>query len=138
MPIIYVARWKSIIMKKTLSESNILIIDDSRTSVVLIKQQLIALGAKREQVFSSTDCKQAINMIESSFFDLLIVDYHLEQTLTGFELTSILINNKLINHKVGILIISSDTKQGTVLTALSGSARHFISKPIQTKSLEKS
>ena len=122
-------------MKKTLSESNILIIDDSRTSIVLIKQQLIALGAKREQVFSSTDCKQAINMIESSFFDLLIVDYHLEQTLTGFELTSILINNKLINHKVGILIISSDTKQGTVLTALSGSARHFISKPIQTKSL---
>lgn len=113
----------------------VLIVDDSRTSIILIKQQLNALGFSQDNLYSALTCVDAIKSIEVHSFDVLIIDYHLEQALTGFELVTILYRNRMIRDKIGILIISGDARQETVLTSLSGKVRHFISKPIQTKAL---
>ncbi len=117
------------------SELKVLIVDDSKTSAILVKQQLVGLGLIHTNLYTATHCEEAIELLNNHYFNVIIVDYHLEQTLTGFEFSSILYRNRLINDKVAVLIISGDSRQETVLTALSGRVRHFITKPIQTNAL---
>ncbi|MGF1753837.1 response regulator [Vibrio makurazakiensis] len=118
-----------------LNDINILIIDDSKTSSMLIKQQLVSLGIAHERVSSVSSYQETIKIVGTRHYDILIMDYHLEQTLTGHELTTLLYKNNFINETTGVLIISGDSRQETVLTSLSGKVKHFITKPINTKAL---
>ncbi|KNH13058.1 chemotaxis protein CheY [Vibrio lentus] len=115
----------------------VLIVDDSKSATILIKQQLVGLGIPHRNVFIATNYQQAIKAVESHSFHVLLIDYHLEQSFTGFELLGILYRNRLIDHTVAIILLSGDMRQETVLTALSGEAHHFISKPINTLALGK-
>ncbi|MBW3698201.1 response regulator [Vibrio sp. T187] len=118
-----------------LNEINILIIDDSKTSSMLIKQQLAGLGIKHNNIVTVTSYQETIKAVGLRHYDILIMDYHLEQTLTGHELATLLYKNRLIDTSTGVLIISGDSRQETVLTSLSGKVKHFITKPIKTKDL---
>ncbi|OLQ93516.1 hypothetical protein BIY22_03215 [Vibrio panuliri] len=118
-----------------LTSLKVLIVDDSSTALLLIKQQLVSLGVLHEHVVSVERYQDAIKAMETHQFDVLILDYHLEQHLTGFELAMLLHRNRLIGDSTGVLIISGDARQETVLTALSGKVRHFITKPLSNTSL---
>jgi len=96
---------------------------------------MVSLGYRQEQIIAVTSYQEAIKAVEVRHYDVLIMDYHLEQSITGYELTTLLFNNRLINDSTGILIISGDSRQETVLTSLSGRVKHFIMKPIKTKDL---
>ena len=111
---------------------SILIVDDSKSATILIKQQLVSLGISHDKIYIATDYRQAIRAVERHTLDVLLIDYHLEQTFTGFELLGILYRKRLIDHTVATILLSGDMRQETVLTALSGEAHHFISKPIKT------
>ncbi|WP_372385117.1 response regulator [Vibrio sp. BS-M-Sm-2] len=115
----------------------VLIVDDSKSATILIKQQLSSLGISHDCIFIATDYRQAIRAVETHSFHVLLIDYHLEQSFTGFELLGILYRNRLIDHTVATILLSGDMRQETVLTALSGEAHHFISKPIHTQMLGK-
>ncbi len=119
------------------SDLRVLIVDDSKSATILIKQQLASLGITRDNIFIANDYRQAIKTIERHSFHVILIDYHLEQSFTGFELLGILYRNRLIDHTVATILLSGDLRQETVLTALSGEAHHFISKPINTQSLGK-
>ncbi|NLS12045.1 response regulator [Vibrio sp. SM6] len=127
---------ESLVIKGRATELKVLIIDDSRPAAVLVRQQLVSMGLHRDNVYSVVRYEDALPLLDKYFFHLLIIDYHLEQALNGFELVSVLHQNRRLNDKVGILIISGDATQQTVLTALSGKVKHFISKPIKTRHLE--
>lgn len=114
---------------------SILIVDDSKSATILIKQQLVSLGISRDKIYIATDYRQAIKAVERHTLNVLLIDYHLEQTFTGFELLGILYRKRLIDHTVATVLLSGDMRQETVLTALSGEAHHFISKPIKTPML---
>ncbi|ANU38088.1 response regulator [Vibrio scophthalmi] len=118
-----------------LKDMRVLIVDDSSTALLLIKQQLIALGVNHEQIITVERYQNAIKAIETHQFDVLILDYHLEQHLTGYELAMLLYRNRLISDTTGVLMISGDARQETVLTALSGKVRHFVTKPLSNTSL---
>lgn len=118
-----------------LDEINILIVDDSKTSSMLIRQQIVSLGVKYDAIESVTSYQETIKAVGLRHYDLLIMDYHLEQSLNGHELTTLLYKNRLIDSSTGVLIISGDSRQETVLTSLSGKVKHFISKPIKTQDL---
>ncbi|CDT69002.1 Conserved hypothetical protein [Vibrio coralliirubri] len=115
----------------------VLIVDDSKSATILIKQQLSSLGISHDCIFIATDYRQAIKAVETHSFHVLLIDYHLEQSFTGFELLGILYRNRLIDHTVATILLSGDMRQETVLTALSGEAHHFVSKPINTQTLGK-
>ncbi|MGF1745099.1 response regulator [Vibrio minamisatsumaniensis] len=115
----------------------VLIVDDSKSATILIKQQLSSLGIAHDCISIATDYRQAIKAVERHYFHVLLIDYHLEQSFTGFELLGILYRNRLIDHTVATVLVSGDMRQETVLTALSGEAHHFVSKPINTQSLGK-
>ncbi|HAS63921.1 MAG TPA: response regulator [Vibrio sp.] len=113
----------------------VLTVDDSSTALLLIKQQLISLGVSHDNIVTVERYQSAIKAMETHQFDVLILDYHLEQYLTGYELAMLLYRNRLISNTTGVLIISGDARQETVLTALSGKIRHFITKPLSNNSL---
>ncbi|MCF7502816.1 MULTISPECIES: response regulator [Vibrio] len=115
----------------------VLLVDDSKSATILIKQQLVGLGISHKNIFIATNYQQAIKAVETHSFHVLLIDYHLEQSFTGFELLGILYRNRLIDHTVATILLSGDMRQETVLTALSGEAHHFISKPINTAALGK-
>ncbi|MBO7911771.1 hypothetical protein BCT47_05785 [Vibrio splendidus] len=119
------------------TDLRVLIVDDSKSATILIKQQLSSLGISHDCIFIATDYRQAIKAVETHSFHVLLIDYHLEQSFTGFELLGILYRNRLIDHTVATILVSGDMRQETVLTALSGEAHHFVSKPINTQSLGK-
>ncbi|MBA5760789.1 response regulator [Vibrio sp. 404] len=113
----------------------VLVVDDSSTALLLIKQQLVSLGVPQNNITTVERYQVAIKAMQTHQFDVLILDYHLEQHLTGYELAMLLHRNRLISNATGVLIISGDARQETVLTALSGKVRHFITKPLSNASL---
>ncbi|WP_194437364.1 response regulator [Vibrio fluminensis] len=113
----------------------VLIVDDSSTALLLVKQQLVSLGVEHDNIVTVERYQDAIKAMETHQFGVLILDYHLEQHLTGYELAMLLYRNRLIGNSTGVLMISGDTRQETVLTALSGKVRHFITKPLSNASL---
>ncbi|GAK82489.1 response regulator with TPR repeat [Vibrio ponticus] len=113
----------------------VLVVDDSSTALLLIKQQLVSLGVQHDDIHTLERYQEAITAMETHHFDVLILDYHLEQHLTGYELAMLLYRNRLIGNSTGVLMISGDARQETVLTALSGKVRHFITKPLSNASL---
>ncbi|WP_162048311.1 response regulator [Vibrio taketomensis] len=120
---------------KYMASLRVLIVDDSSTALYLIKQQLVSLGVHHDNIVTVERYQNAIQAIETHTFDVLILDYHLEQNLTGYELAMLLHRNRLISNTTGVLMISGDARQETVLTALSGKVRHFITKPLSNSSL---
>ncbi|MGF1754056.1 response regulator [Vibrio makurazakiensis] len=119
-----------------LSDLHVLIIDDSKTSSMLIRQQLVSLGYQFDQVMTAASYQEAVKAVEIRHYDILIMDYHLEQSITGYELITLLLNKRLIDKSTGVLIVSGDSRQETVLTSLSGRVKHFIMKPIKTVDLK--
>ena len=113
----------------------VLIVDDSKTSAVLIRQQISAFGTPYGNIDVSYSYQDAIKHVEQRFYDVLILDYHLEQCINGNELATLLNKRKLISHQTGIILVSGDTRQETVLTVLSGEIQHFIKKPVQIHAL---
>jgi CheY-like chemotaxis protein len=123
------------LVKHIWPDIRVLVIDDSNAFSYLIKSQLVSLGVAAKNILLADTCQSAIRAIKTHRFDLIIMDYHLEWRLTGYELAALLYRNKLINYLTGVLIVSGDTRQETVQTALSGKVRHFMAKPIQTRAL---
>ncbi len=123
------------INKSFLKSLRVLIVDDSSTALYLLKQQLVSVGVPQDDIVTVERYQDAIQAIETRQFDVLILDYHLEQHLTGYELAMLLYRNRLISSNTGVLMISGDARQETVLTALSGKVRHFVTKPLSNSSL---
>lgn len=118
-----------------LKDIRVLVVDNSSTALQLIKQQLISLGVKYEKIVTVERYQNAIKAVETHQFNVIIIDYHLDQYLTGYELAMLLYRNRLISQTTGVLMISGDARQETVLTALSGKVRHFITKPLSNDKL---
>ncbi|GEM74994.1 response regulator [Vibrio sagamiensis] len=122
--------------KLDISQITILIIDDSITSTILIKQQLITLGAVTNNITCVHSASEALAAAKSRFYSCLVIDYHLHPNFTGIELINLMNRGKIISDTTAILMISGDASQETVLTALSGRVRHMLTKPLQTKALK--
>ncbi|EGR4671353.1 response regulator [Vibrio parahaemolyticus] len=116
---------------------NILVVDDCSTSSLLVKHQLIALGAKASNITCVTNTQAALLAAKTRFYSFLVIDYHLAEKYTGLDLVHLLSRAQLISDTTAVLMISSDATKETVLTALSssGRVRHLLTKPLQTKAL---
>ena len=113
----------------------ILIVDDSNSSSTLIRQQVHSLGTPYDNIEICSSYQETIKLFNQSFYDILIVDYHLEQCIDGNQLVGLLRKKKLLNHKTGIIVISGDSSLETVLTVLSSNVLYFLKKPLKTDTL---
>lgn len=120
---------------QSLESLSVLVVDDCNTTLLLFKQQLKQIGVTKVNVV--TNYQDALQSVGAHRYDVIILDYHLDRTVTGSQLASLFYRRKLISRSTGLLLVSGDTSQEAVLTGLSGHVPHFMKKPFQASDLAK-
>ncbi len=108
--------------------SKILVVEKER----VFRDVLCAALLKADHTVIGVSCgKKALQKIQSSLFDLLIIDLNLPD-ITGMEVIN---NAHEINKNTIIIIIAAKDTLETAINAMEGSAYYFLQKPFSVKEL---
>ncbi|WP_413699666.1 response regulator [Psychromonas sp. KJ10-10] len=105
----------------------ILIVDDQRPFHVMLKTMLANQGAQNISFADSAD--SAIRVAQNKEFDIYLIDYNLGSGKNGSQLLDYLRYNKLIPSRSLCFIITGDSNQGMVLTAIEKAPDDYLMKP---------
>jgi len=112
-------------------ELNILIVDDSFTSRRIIRQMMERMGVER---FSEAENgRQAIQLIENEFFDLIVTDYNMPE-MDGEELSQF-IRKQSTQQSVPVLMVTSETDQGRLVGIEQSGVSAVFDKPFTVENL---
>jgi adenylate cyclase len=104
--------------------SKILIIDDSKTSLFLMKKMVLASNFIPIVFQKGLD---GIEYLKSELVDIILTAYHLSD-MTATDLIKTV--KETYNKDIPFIIISGDDSEETVIEGLSNGADEFLSKPI--------
>ena len=112
-------------------ELRILIVDDSFTSRRIIRQMMERMGI--EHFSEAENGKQAIQMIENEFFDLIVTDYNMPE-MDGEELSQF-IRNQSSQQSVPVLMVTSETDHNRLAGIAQSGVSAVFDKPFTTDTL---
>ena len=107
-------------MKK--SDPRILVIDDNKTSLILIDEVL----SEEYEVVTMLDPVRALNYIHSGSFDLIISDYRMPQ-MNGIELLQEI---RQTYGKIPFIMVSADSNEENVRKAKDAGVDGYMFKPL--------
>lgn len=113
----------------------VLIVEDHKSAATLLKSILRQAGVTNIDIAHGHT--QAITRCQLNAYDLLFIDYHLDDILTGTELVSLLRRRRHITTYCGVILLSGDHSAEVILTSLSVEPDSFITKPITTDQVQK-
>lgn len=105
-------------------ERTVVIVDDFKTNVVVMKTSLINAGFK---VLSAEDPKDALAFFNGQKIDLMISDFKMPG-MTGAELTKE-VKSKPQYKNMPVIILSSEKSQQCKLDARAAGAYGWLNKP---------
>ncbi len=111
------------------SSKKILVVDDEQNLRLSLAQQLGDLGY---MVSTAENSKQALGLLESSPFHLVILDLKFPEGMKGHEMLK-LIKNKYPSTKVLVLTAYANLMEGK--TAKLEGADEFLSKPYNVEDM---
>lgn len=114
-------------------ELKVLIVDDSFTSRHIVRQMLERLGV--EQFAEAEDGKQALQMINEEFFDLVVTDYNMPE-MDGEQLSQ-LIRNQSTQPSIPVLMVTSETDQGRLAGIRQSGVSAVFDKPLSVDTLRR-
>lgn len=103
----------------------ILIVDDSKATLEIVRRALEAFGYRRLSIQKADNGKAALKLIGSWQPDIVLTDWHMPG-MTGLELTQAITKRKL-GIKVAMLTTVADEQQ--IKQALEAGASFVLSKP---------
>lgn len=106
----------------------ILVVDDSKSDLLLIQ----ALLSKKYHITIANSSKRAIDFVTHNDFDLIIMDYLLDN-IDGLELQKILLK---IKPNIKFIILSALSSVNIAVKALKMGAIDYVLKPIEPYILE--
>lgn len=112
-------------------ELRVLIVDDSFTSRRIVRQMLERLGV--EQFEEAENGKQAIDMIQREFFDLIVTDYNMPE-MDGEQLSQF-IRNQSAQQSVPVLMVTSETDESRLAGIAQSGVSAVFDKPFTVESL---
>jgi len=118
-----------------LDDIKILIVDDCRVSSFRIKEILRSLSVTNVELCHSY--QDAVKLCQKNDYNVLILDYHLEQDLNGSELYELLIGKKYLTSYCSVITLSSDSSSQTVMNALAKVQGAYLTKPTNSKVLSR-
>lgn len=110
--------------------ATILIVDDSRTAIAVLKKTFEPTGYN---IVSSLNAEDGIEMAKSQKPDLILMDIVMPG-LNGFQATRILRKDPLTQH-IPIIIISGNEQATEKYWGLRVGANGFLSKPVERAEL---
>lgn len=107
----------------------VLIADDSMTIRRILTKELQTMGVG--EVVEAADGMEAIQAVNTSQFDLVLLDWNMPKT-TGIEaLRSI----RSKGHKVPIIMVTSESEKARVVEAIQSGANDYVVKPFTGQTL---
>ena len=117
------------------SDVNILVVEDQRPFLILLKGLLTNLGAK--DVMTANNAEQAIRYCRNHRVDIIVCDLHLgTNKKNGFELYQELMHRKLIAPGAVFLLISGDATRPIVLGSIEHKPDDYLLKPFSQAQLK--
>ena len=112
-------------------ELKVLIVDDSFTSRHIVRNMLERLGI--EQFAEAENGKQALQILNSEFFDLVVTDYNMPE-MDGEQLSQ-LIRSQSSQASIPVLMVTSETDQGRLAGVRQSGVSAIFDKPLTVESL---
>ena len=110
----------------------VLIVDDSKMARKHIRRILEGLGF--EQITEAVDGKDAMGIIEGSFFDLIVTDYNMPE-VDGGELVEY-IRNKSSQRSVPVLMVTSENNESRLAAVEQAGVSAICDKPFETDTVK--
>ncbi len=112
---------------------NILIVDDYKTMLRIIRNLLGQLGFKN--VDEATDGKMALDLLKGKNYGLVISDWNMEP-MTGLDLLKT-VRSTNDNHKsIPFIMITAESKTENVIAAREAGVNNYIVKPFNAETLK--
>jgi two-component system, chemotaxis family, chemotaxis protein CheY len=108
---------------------NVLIVDDYKTMLRVIRNLLIQIGFKN--VDEATDGTMALDMVAKKKYDLIISDWNMEP-MTGFDLLKSI---RAANNNVPFIMVTAESKAENIIAAKSAGVNNYIIKPFSADTL---
>lgn len=103
----------------------ILIIDDSKTSLLLFESVFLGTGI---EVYSEIDSREALQKIKSTRPDLIVLDLMMPD-IDGFHLLEIIKKDHDVSN-IPVIILSAIHENNSIKKALQSGADKYIKKPM--------
>lgn len=118
-----------LISMKTISELNVVVVDDSDFYRGILKSMLQELGVAN--IKEAAGAEAALGVISQFKPDIVITDIVMPE-ISGIELTEKISQNY---PDIAVIVISSLSQEHIVLEAIGAGAGDFIAKPVQKQQL---
>lgn len=124
--------------KKTYRELKVLIVADSRTMRIIIRDLLITIGFSKEKLEHATDGETAFLKVGSGKYDLIIANLWMISSINGLELLEkIRGHEKRDTRETPFLFITGERRTEYLKEAMDKGADGYLAKPLKTAELEK-
>lgn len=114
-------------------DMNILIVDDYKTMLRIIKNLLSQLGFKN--VDEATDGTMALEMMRTKTYGLVISDWNMEP-MTGLELLKSVRSENPKHQDVPFIMVTAESKTENVIQAKEAGVNNYIVKPFNAETLK--
>lgn len=116
-------------MSEKLETTNVLIVDDYKTMLRVIRNLLNQIGFK--SIDEATDGTMALDMIRQKKYDLIISDWNMEP-MTGLDLLK---SVRGANNNVPFIMVTAESKTENVIAAKGAGVNNYIVKPFNADTL---
>ncbi len=115
-----------------LEDLNVLVVDDSITARNHISKVLTNLGI--EKITTATNGKEAVDILNSNFFDLIVTDYNMPE-MDGKELTKY-IREQSQQKTIPILMVTSEATHSHLAGVKQAGVSALCDKPFEPKEVK--
>ena len=118
------------------SKQRILIVDDQKPFLALLKSVLNSAGAQANSIVTAKSCEVALASCRKEKFDFIICDLHLgSNRKNGFEFLEELRETSLLKPTTVFVLVSADSQRPTVLGSLEKQPDEYVVKPFSQAQL---
>lgn len=112
---------------------NVLIVDDHKTMLRIIRNLLGQIGIKK--VEEASDGSVAIEVMKKHKFDLVISDWNMEP-MSGLDLVQRVRKDPAIGHQnVPFIMVTAESKPENVMVAMKAGVDNYIVKPFNAETI---
>ncbi len=119
--------------EKPVFKGKVLVVEDDRINMMVIRQQLTKYGCEVETV---QDGESAVNTLATEKFDLVIMDCRIP-VMDGYEATAVIRSGHEINRETPIIALTADAFPETRQRCLDAGMNDYMTKPLQVEQLLK-
>lgn len=117
--------------KKQLEGLKILILDDNRNFLAIMRQILRALGVRK--IIDASNAESAFEILRNTNIDMAFIDLRMPG-LDGFEFTKLVRNSSdSPNRFLPIVMVTADARQSVVKESINAGVEEFLIKPVRPR-----